>query len=143
MRILLISEFARTAGVRPDTVRYYVRLGLLRPRTGAKGGRNAYQVFDERDVKAIKLVRLSQAAGLSLREIEALSRERRAGRLTSRRRIEVVSAQIGKLDSKAAVLTAMADYLRAKRDWLAGGEQGAEPEPGFGETGGWSDCETG
>ncbi len=34
---MLISEFARTSGLSRDTVRFYVRLGLLRPETNGKG----------------------------------------------------------------------------------------------------------
>ncbi len=126
---MLISEFARAAGLTPDTVRFYVRLGLLRPDVGAKSSHRAYQVFSASDVKAAQVIRLSQAAGLSLKEIAALGEERRAGRLTSARRIEVVSAQIERLEAKAVELKAMAAYLRAKRDWLANEEQGDRPEP--------------
>ncbi len=128
---MLISEFARATGLTTDTVRFYVRLGLLRPGAGAVGGRAAYQVFTGQDVRAAKLIRLSQAAGLSLKEIAALGGERRAGRMTAERRMGVVRAQIGKLDAKVSELRSMADYLRAKLDWMAGGERGAEPEPTF------------
>ena len=128
---MLISEFARATGLTSDTVRFYVRLGLLRPGTSAKGGQHAYQIFTESDVKAAKVIRLSQAAGLSLREIAALGAERRAGRLTPERRIEVVTSQIERLEVRAAELRTMADYLRAKRDWLANDEQRDEPEPDF------------
>lgn len=128
---MLIAEFARATGLTSDTVRFYVRLGLLRPGVGAKGGRRAYQLFTEGDVRTANVIRLSQAAGLSLKEIAELGGERRAGRMTSDRRIEVVSVQIDRLEAKANDLQAMADYLRRKRDWLAGGEMGAEPEPAF------------
>lgn len=126
-RIMLISEFARATGLTSDTVRFYVRLGLLHPDAGTKGGRHPYQIFGESDLRAAERIRLSQAAGLSLKEIAILDDERRAGRMTSERRIEVVSAQIDKLEAKAADLRAMADYLRAKRTWLVNGEQGVEP----------------
>ena len=76
---MLISEFSRAIGLTSDTVRFYIRLGLLRPGTGVKGGRQAYQIFTGGDVKAVNLLRLSQAAGLTLREIAALGAERRAG----------------------------------------------------------------
>jgi MerR family transcriptional regulator, copper efflux regulator len=133
-RVVLISEFARATGLTSDTVRFYVRLGLLQPGAGAKGSRRAYQVFGENDVRAVRIIRLSQAAGLSLKEIAALGGERRAGRLTPERKIEVVSDQIDRLDARAAELRSMADFLRAKRDWLASGEQGIEPEPVFERT---------
>ena len=131
MFAMLISEFARATGLTTDTVRFYVRLGLLRPSMSALGGRNAYQLFTEGDVRVVGIIRLSQAAGLSLKEIVALSEERRAGRMTRRRRIEVVRAQIELLDARVAELKSMASYLRLKCDWLASGEHGPEPEPAF------------
>ena len=37
---MLISEFARLTGLTRDTVRFYARLGILRPQTNGKGGRH-------------------------------------------------------------------------------------------------------
>jgi DNA-binding transcriptional MerR regulator len=56
---MLISEFARATGLTADTVRFYVRLGLLRPGAGALGGRHAYRIFGEPDVRAARAIRLS------------------------------------------------------------------------------------
>ena len=93
----------------------------------ALGGRNAYQLFTEGAVRVVGVIRLSQAAGLSLKEIVALGEERRAGRMTQRRRIEIVSAQIERLDARVADLNAMANYLRLKCDWLASGKRRTRP----------------
>jgi MerR family transcriptional regulator, copper efflux regulator len=41
---MLISEFARAAGLSRDTVRFYVRRGLLAPLAGNKGGSSLCQV---------------------------------------------------------------------------------------------------
>ena len=53
---MFISEFARAAGLPPDTVRFYVKRGLLRPEEGA-GGSNPYQVFTKADLEMARLVR--------------------------------------------------------------------------------------
>ena len=42
---MLISEFARRTALSVDTVRYYVRAGLMTPQQGTRGGRNPYQEF--------------------------------------------------------------------------------------------------
>ncbi|WP_206998568.1 MerR family DNA-binding transcriptional regulator [Trinickia mobilis] len=39
---MLISELARETGLSRETVRFYVRLGLLLPQTTEKGGRQVY-----------------------------------------------------------------------------------------------------
>jgi len=132
-KAMLISEFARATGLTADTVRFYVRRGLLIPGTGGKGGRNPYQVFGDEHVQAARLIRMAQSLGMSLREIAAIGREHREGSLSRERSIEIMRAQLGRLEEKAAELAAMATYLRAKLAWLEGGEQG--PEPDFGAYG--------
>ena len=130
---MLISNFARRAGLSTDTVRYYIRLGLLRPETNGKGGARPYQVFTAEHVLAASIIRTAKSLGMSLKEINALSQARRAGGMTRARRIDVLAAQLDRLEAKAAELAAMRVYLRAKIAWLSGGEKG--PPPVFGPFG--------
>ncbi len=127
---MLISDFSRRAGLSTDTVRYYVRLGLLRPETNGKGGARPYQEFTAEHLLAARIIRTAQSLGMSLKEINALSRARRAGGMTRTRSIEVLASQLDRLEAKAAELAAMRTYLRAKIDWLSGGEIGPPPELG-------------
>ncbi len=123
-----ISEFARATGLTPDTVRFYVRRGLLTPETNGKGGRNPYQVFTAEHVQAARMIRMAQSLGMSLKEIVAISEERRDGGITRERSIDIMSAQMARLEEKAAELNAMAGYLRAKISWLTSSNPGPEPE---------------
>jgi MerR family transcriptional regulator, copper efflux regulator len=127
---VLISDFARRAGLSTDTVRYYVRLGLLRPETSAKGGARPYQVFTAEHLLAARIIRTAQSLGMSLKEINALSQARRTGSMTRARSIEVLTSQLGRLEMKAAELATMSAYLHAKIAWLSGGEKGEPPEFG-------------
>jgi MerR family copper efflux transcriptional regulator len=122
---MLISEFARVTGLTRDTVRFYARLGLLRPQTRHKGGRHPYSVFTDTDVRAAEVIRI---VGMSLKEIAAFNEERREGQLTSERRVEIMSAQLISLEAKATELEIMISYVRAKIDWLTGDQQGPEPD---------------
>lgn len=125
---MLISDFARATGLPVDTVRFYIRRGLLAPGTNGKGGRNPYQVFTEEHVREARLIRMAQSLGMSLKEISAIGEEHRRGGITRERSIALMSEQLARLERKAAELQAMAGYLRAKLAWLNGGEQGPEPE---------------
>jgi MerR family copper efflux transcriptional regulator len=125
---MLIGEFARATGLTPDTIRFYVRRGLLAPATNGKGGRNPYQIFAPDHVREARIIRMAQSLGMSLKEIAAIGDEFRAGRVTRERSIEIMSDQLARLEQKAAELDAMAGYLRAKLAWLEGGEQGPEPD---------------
>ncbi|PYB75080.1 MerR family transcriptional regulator [Rhizobium wuzhouense] len=122
-----IGEFSRRTGLSQDTVRFYVRKGLLAPETGNLGGRNPYQLFSERDVSTALMIRFAQALGMSLKEIAEIAQELVKGGLSAERELEIIDAQVAKLEEKAADLTRLLDYLRAKRGWMERGKPGDEP----------------
>jgi len=126
---VLITEFARATGLSRDTVRFYVRRGLLAPLAGNKGGSNPYQVFTNEHVQMARTIRMAQSLGFSLREIAALNVEYQAKRLTPSRGAEILSGQLARLEEKAAHVNAMIRYIRAKLAWLDAGSKG--PEPNF------------
>jgi DNA-binding transcriptional MerR regulator len=126
---MLISEFARATGLSRDTVRFYVRRGLLAPLGGNKGGSNPYQVFTNEHVQMARTIRMAQSLGFSLREIAALNVEYQAKRITPSRGAEILRAQLVRLEEKAAHVNAMVSYIRAKLAWLHAGSKG--PEPNF------------
>jgi MerR family transcriptional regulator, copper efflux regulator len=130
---MLISDFAGARGLSRDTVRFYVRLGLLRPRTSDKGGRHPYHFFTTEDVQTAEVIRVGQSLGLSLKEIAALDTERRESGITGERLIEILSGQLAGLEAKARELEKMTRFVRAKIDWLAAGGKGAHPN--FGQCG--------
>jgi DNA-binding transcriptional MerR regulator len=125
---MLISEFAKATGLSKDTVRFYVRRGLIAPETGGKGGRNPYQIFGDTDVRDARVIRMAQSLGMSLKEIAALSREYRTGGISRSRGIEIMKGQLARLEEKAAEIDAMTSYLRAKIAWHKRGDKGPEPD---------------
>ena len=128
---MLISEFAKRAGLSVDTVRFYIRKGLFAPETGAKGGSNPYQLFTEEHLEVARIIRMAQGLGFTLREIAALAEEYHAGDMTPARGMALMQIQLGKLEEKAAQLGAMIDYTRAKIAWMQGDQQ--TPPPVFGD----------
>jgi MerR family copper efflux transcriptional regulator len=125
---MLISSFCRATGLSRDTVRFYVRQGLLNPKANGKGGRNPYRSFTDEDILAATVIRVSQSLGMSLKEIAVVTKERRTGGITRKRRLEILGAQLVQLEAKAAEMTSLANYLRAKIAWVAAGEAGAPPD---------------
>lgn len=72
-----IGAFAERGGVKPDTVRYYERIGLL-PKPARDGaGRRRY---GEQSERRLELVRTLRAAGLSIAEIRHVLGAKRPGR---------------------------------------------------------------
>jgi MerR family copper efflux transcriptional regulator len=132
---MLISEFATRAGLSVDTVRFYIRKGLLAPETGLKGGSNPYQLFTAEHVEVARVIRMAQGLGFTLREIAALAAEYNAGMTPARSR-ELMQMQLARLEEKAAQLGAMIDYTRDKLAWMDGDQRDAPPVFGDYETDG-------
>lgn len=124
---MLISEFASTTGLSRDTIRFYVRLGLLRPTRTAKGGRNPYQIFTSADAEVAEVIRISQSLGMTLKEVADLLIERREKGINRNRRIEIMQRQLERLESKEAELKALTAFLHAKIKWLRDGKGGVKP----------------
>lgn len=64
-----ISEIAGEAGVSPETLRYYERLGLLQPALRAANG---YRCFDSAAVDRVRFIKGAQRSGLRLAEVKEL-----------------------------------------------------------------------
>jgi MerR family redox-sensitive transcriptional activator SoxR len=65
---LSIGEIAGRAGVRPSTIRYYERIGLL-PKPPRAGGRRRY---DDSILECLAMVRFAKQVGFSVAEIRIL-----------------------------------------------------------------------
>lgn len=130
---MLISEFSAATGLSRDTVRYYMRLGLLQPKTNGKGGSKPYHFFTGDDMQAVDVIRVGQALGWSLKDIAALDTERRAQGIAPARAVAILRGQLAEIEAKAAELNRMGAQLRDKLDWLEQGAHGAQP--GFGTCG--------
>ena len=125
---MLISEFAKAANLSPDTVRLYVKRGLLRPTAGRLGGSNPYQEFSTADVARARLVRLARSLGFTLREIAAIASELESRGMSRERRVALFEQRLMLLEEKGAEIAEMAAYLRAKIEWIKKGERGPEPQ---------------
>jgi len=65
---LSIGEIAGRAGIRPSTIRYYERIGLL-PKPPRTGGRRRY---DDGILERLAMVRFAKGVGFSVAEIKIL-----------------------------------------------------------------------
>lgn len=98
---MFITEAATHAGVRPATLRYYERIGLLRPSARRQSG---YRDYTEDDVRVVRFIRRAQELGLSLddaKQLLALRRvkpaQRAAVRGVAARRLRDISERIADL----------------------------------------------
>jgi DNA-binding transcriptional MerR regulator len=117
---MTVTQVARQANVSPHTVRYYTRIGLLRP---ARRRDNGYKEFNTRELDRLKFIRRAQRLGFTLAEIQEILR--RAARhespcplvrqivakriQESRAVLDEVSALVSRMERALAVWATMKD----------------------------------
>jgi MerR family transcriptional regulator, heat shock protein HspR len=101
-KVLIISVAARMAGMHPQTLRQYDRLGLVQPGRAAGGGRR----YSVRDVAILREVqRLSQDEGVSLAgikriiELEQLTYELRQRLVEADMELDAARRRLAELES--------------------------------------------
>lgn len=107
--VLTVSELAGRAGISPDTVRYYGRLGLL-PETGRTDAGHRY--YDDDALERLRFIKGAQWFELRLEEIrellELVDDEQCAGGHTRDvvlRRIAAIDEQRARLDEMRTALS--------------------------------------
>jgi len=71
-----VSQLARLAGVGPDSIRHYERIGIV-PK--AKRSPAGYRIWNAREVQYLMWVAPAKRAGFALRELADIFRMYRAG----------------------------------------------------------------
>ncbi|MHC1562132.1 MerR family transcriptional regulator [Actinomycetospora sp. C-140] len=113
--VLTISDLAARTGLRPDTVRYYERVGLM-PAPARTSG--AHRRYDGVAIDRVQFIRGAQRLGLRLASIKDLLAVRDTGECPCepaepllRSRIAEIDAELDRLTRLRADLVAMADQL--------------------------------
>ena len=119
---LQIGQMAKLAGVRPDTVRFYERDGLLaRPERSAAG----YRIYDEAALKRLRFIKQAQILGFSLDEIRRILSLRGRGKETCRCVIGMAEVSLAETEEKLKELQKFRDALKATLvRWQQSSDQG-------------------
>jgi MerR family transcriptional regulator, copper efflux regulator len=105
---LLIGRLARLAGVKPDTIRFYERSGLL-PKPQRLG--SGYRSYDDAALKQVHFIRKAQSLGFSLDEIRRIMSLRGHGRETCRCVIAMAEATLAETECKLKELSRFKESL--------------------------------
>lgn len=72
-----VKELSKQSGVAPHVIRFYTRLGLLRP---ARERRNRYRTYADTDVYRVRFIRRARWLGFTLSDVEAILADADHGR---------------------------------------------------------------
>jgi DNA-binding transcriptional MerR regulator len=64
-----VKELSERSGVAPHVIRFYTRLGLLRP---TRERRNHYRAYADTDVHRVRFIRRARWLGFTLSDVEAM-----------------------------------------------------------------------
>lgn len=108
-RGLQSGELARSAGVSPDTLRHYERLGVLKepPRTEA-----GYRLYPPDALSRVLLIRNALAVGFSLDELTRILRLRDSDQAPCREVAEMAQEKVSALDLQIEQLIDLRDSLK-------------------------------
>ena len=89
--MLLVNEMAKQCEVTTDAIRYYTRLGLLKPERNTD---NDYRLYNEIDMKRLKFIHRAKHLGYSLSEITQIFRECENGKSPCPKVREIIQRRI-------------------------------------------------
>ena len=113
--MLRIGALARLAGVSPDTLRSYERLGILPAPSRASNG---YREYSPQALARVRLVQRALALGFTLRELAQVLRRRDLGETPCRRVREVAVIKLRRMEQDRELLEQRCRALRKTlRDW--------------------------
>ncbi|MBN1377627.1 MAG: MerR family DNA-binding protein [Gammaproteobacteria bacterium] len=86
-----VNQLAKATGVSADTVRHYVRLGLIR---AVRDPQNGYRFFPASCVQRLKFIKTAQQLGFKLQDIQLIFADAEQGDSPCPRVRELIAAHI-------------------------------------------------
>lgn len=106
-----IGELAEQTGMTRDAIRFYERLGLIKPERGQEG-RHGYRRYDATAVRRLGLIKQGKTLGFSLEEIHELLDAWANHTLKPEQKRAVLADKIAVVDRKISELQTLAQDLR-------------------------------
>jgi DNA-binding transcriptional MerR regulator len=104
MDTMTISKLAGKAGVSPDTLRYYQKIGLLPPPKRTEAG---YRLFEQDSLGRLSFIKTAQSLGLRLKDIGQLLEVMDKGLCPCGHTEQLLQARMAEVDDEIARLTSL------------------------------------
>jgi len=105
-----IGEFARISGFSIDTLRYYEKVGFLKPQRNTSNRR----IYTDTDVKWLKFIKRLKQTGMSIHEIDKYAALRYQGDQTMSERFQLLLVQEERLNEQALGIQQDLAFLHKK-----------------------------
>lgn len=89
--MMTVTELAKQSGTTPHAVRYYTRMGLLKP---TRNPDNGYRQYKRGEVNWLRFIRQAKALGYTLHEIQEIMQDRDNGQSPCPRVREILQRHI-------------------------------------------------
>lgn len=106
-----ISEISNMTDLSIPTLRYYEKLGLLKPARSS----NNYRIFTDKDLRWIEFINRAKVTGMPLSKIIEYSRLREQGNETIKERIDILEQQEQILYTEQQKIQIHIDFLQNKK----------------------------
>jgi DNA-binding transcriptional MerR regulator len=117
IRAIRIGQLARAAGLSPDTLRHYERIGVLPAPARTSGG---FREYAQEALRRVQVIQGSLAMGFTLPELASIFRERAAGRAPCRRVRALAEGKLQALEQQISELKRLRSRLKQTLiDWDA------------------------
>lgn len=110
--MLTIGRVGKRAGMEPKTLRYYDRVGLLRPSRRTPAG---YRIYDDTVLARLDFIRRAKALGMSLADIRRILAFRDEGAAPCTHVQHLVERNLAEVESQLARLAGLRKDLRRLR----------------------------
>src|SRR2546423_524671 len=97
MKTLRKKQLAEASGVSPETLRFYEKVGLIKPPPRSENG---YRSYPATTVQRIEFIQEAKELGFTLREIDALLSLRAKSAVSCRSSAVYARKKIDELDAK-------------------------------------------
>lgn len=105
---MYVTELAKSTGIAPDTIRYYTKIGLLKP---ARDPENSYHVFNASDGDRLKFIRAAKGLGYTLSDIRKIFADANSGQSACPRARALIEKHLKETDERLAELTALRERM--------------------------------
>ena len=117
MYTLTVTELANRSGATPHAVRYYTRMGLLRPE---RDPGNGYRRYEYREVGWLRFIRQAKRLGYTLSEIRKIMHDSDQGQSPCPRVREILSRRIDENRQQLEELIALQTRMEQALEQWAG-----------------------